>query len=35
MTHSVIDIVLSSSSGEQLDKKDGDSGDGQWDGKTR
>jgi hypothetical protein len=35
MTYSVINIVLSSCFGEQLDKEDGYGGNGQWDGKTR
>ncbi len=35
MTYSVINIVLSSYFGEQLDKEDGYGGNGQWDGKTR
>jgi hypothetical protein len=35
MTYSVVNIVPSSRSGEQLDEEDGYGGDGRWDGKTR
>jgi hypothetical protein len=35
MTYSVVNIVLSSRSGEQSNEEDGYGGDGRWDGKTR
>jgi len=35
MTYSVVNIVPSSRSGEQLDEEDGYGGNGRWDGKTR